>query len=101
MARKMKPMTVLNVPPIPGSPEAGMRFVILVADDEERERSDPGAFDAPQSADHRDDEQLDRGIDSHDRRRELPEPPRVENASQRGHESADAEGEGAMQSDVL
>ncbi len=28
MARKMNPMTVLNVPPITGRPEAGMRFVI-------------------------------------------------------------------------
>ena len=78
-----------------------MRFVTSLLISEERDRAEPRALDAAEPADDRDHEQLDRRVETHRRRRELPEPPRVEDASERRDERADAEGERPVERDVV
>ena len=80
MARKMKPITVLNVPPITGRPDDGMRFVISLLMERNAIAPSQAPFDPSQASDDGDDEQLDRRVEPHRGRRELPEPPRVEDA---------------------
>ena len=46
-------------------------------------------------------EQLDGGVEAHRRRRELPEPPGVEDAADRGDEGADPERERPVERDVV
>ena len=100
MARKMKPTTVVNVPPRKGtgtrkSRNSPSRTLFSMSD--ERERPHEGAFDSRETADDSHHEQRDRRVEPEVGGRDLAVPPGREHARDSREQTGEGEREHAME----